>query len=238
MSEWAPKRFWTNTAVRQEGTGYGVALDGRPVKTPAKAPLVVPTRMLANAIAAEWDAQTEVVDPRTMPVTRGANAAIDKVRIQHAEVAELLAAYGESDLLCYRADAPAELCARQAEQWDPLLDWLEDTFGVRLAIGTGVMHVAQPDDAVQKLRAEVHGMTEFELAAFHDLVSLSGSLVIGLAATRDAQPVERLWDISRLDESWQAEQWGEDEEAAEVAEIKRESFLNAKRFYDAVRISD
>lgn len=238
MSEWAPKRFWTNTAVRQEGTGYGVALDGRPVKTPAKAPLVVPTRMLADAIAAEWDAQTEVVDPRTMPVTRGANAAIDKVRIQHAEVAELLAAYGESDLLCYRADAPAELCARQAEQWDPLLDWLEDTFGVRLAIGTGVMHVAQPDDAVQKLRAEVHGMTEFELAAFHDLVSLSGSLVIGLAATRDAQPVERLWDISRLDESWQAEQWGEDEEAAEVAEIKRESFLNAKRFYDAVRISD
>ena len=235
MSEWAPKRFWKVTEVREEGEGFGVTLDGRPVKTPAKAALVVPSRTLAEAIAAEWEAQTEVVDPRTMPATRGANAAIDKVAKQHGEVAEMLAAYGDSDLLCYRADGPEELCARQATQWDPMLDWLEESFGVRLSVQAGVMHVAQPDKGLAVLAAEVHRMTEFELAAFHDLVSLSGSLVLGLAATRDARPIDELWSLSRLDETWQAEQWGEDEEAAESAAVKRESFLNAKRFYDAVQ---
>jgi len=237
MSEWAPKRFWKVTEVTEDATGFGVALDGRPVKTPAKAPLTVPTRALADAIAAEWDAQGDKVDPRTMPVTRGANAAIDKVTVQHAEVADMLAAYGDSDLLCYRADGPDSLCARQADQWDPLLDWLEATFGVRLTVQTGVMHVAQPEEAQARLRAEVHALNAFELAGFHDLVSLSGSLVIGLAAARDERPIEALWALSRLDETWQAEQWGVDEEAAEIETAKRESFLNAKRFLDASRIA-
>lgn len=236
MTEWAPKRFWKITEVRDEAEGFGVALDGRPVKTPAKAPLIVPTRALADAIAAEWDAQADKVDPMTMPVTRGANAAIDKVRLQHAEVADMLAAYGDSDLLCYRADGPEELVARQAEGWDPLLDWLEDTYGTRLSVRAGVMHVAQSPDALSRLRDEVHGMSEFQLAGFHDLVSISGSLVLGLAATRDAQPIEDLWALSRIDETWQAEQWGVDEEAAEAEAVKRGSFLDAKRFYDSARI--
>lgn len=236
MSEWAPKRFWTVTEVRAEGAGFGITLDGRPVKTPAKAPLVVPTRVMAEAIAAEWDAQADKVDPRTMPATRGANAAIDKVALQHAEVADLLADYGDSDLLCYRADSPAELSARQAETWDPLLDWLAAEYGVRLAVQTGIMHAPQQAEGQARLRAAVHDLTPFELAAFHDLVSLSGSLVIGFAAIRDAQPIEMLWDASRIDESWQAEQWGVDDEAAEAEAVKRESFLNAKRFFDAARI--
>ena len=236
MSEWAPKRFWKLTEVRPEGAGFTVTLDGRPVRTPAKAPLIVPSLAMAEAIAAEWDAQVETVDPREMPVTRGANAAIDKVRIQHDEVAELLAAYGDSDLLCYRADSPEALVARQAEAWDPLLDWLEEAFGVRLTVQSGVMYVAQPPAALARLRAEVHGMTDFELAGFHDLVSLSGSLVLGLAATRDLRPVEELWALSRVDETWQAEHWGVDEEAAEDEAVKRDSFLNAKRFYDAARL--
>lgn len=238
MSEWAPKRFWKVASVSEGPEGFGVTLDGRAVRTPAKAQLIVPTRTMAEAIAAEWDAQGDHVDPRTMPATRGANAAIDKVTVQHAEVADMLAAYGATDLLCYRAESPAELIARQAEQWDPLLDWLEETYGARLVTSVGVMHVAQTDEALARLTREVHALSAFELAAFHDLVSLSGSLVIGLAATRDAWPIEELWAVSRLDEDWQAEQWGVDEEAAEVAAIKRESFLNAKRFYDASRISD
>lgn len=236
MSEWAAKRFWTRTEISEASDGFGVTLDGRPVRTPAKAPLIVPTRALAEAIAVEWDAQAEVIDPNTMPATRGANAAIDKVRVQHGDVADMLAAYGDSDLLCYRADAPVELVARQAEAWDPLLDWLAATYGTRLVVQAGVMYVAQPPEAMARLRAAVLDFSAFELAGFHDLVSLSGSLVIGLAAVHDAQPIGQLWDLSRIDESWQAEQWGVDDEAAEVAEIKRESFLQAKRFFDACRI--
>ena len=238
MSEWAPKRFWKVTEVKAEGDGYGVTLDGRPVKTPAKASLVVPTRAMAEAIAAEWDAQTDKVNPVTMPVTRGANAAIDKVSIQHAEVADLLADYGDSDLLCYRADSPAELCARQAEAWDPLLDWLEDTYGVRLTVQSGIMHSPQAPESLARLRDAVHALTPFELAAFHDLVGLSGSLVIGFAAIHDQQPAAALWAMSRIDETWQAEQWGVDEEAAAMEEAKRQSFLNAKRFFDATRTVD
>lgn len=236
MSEWAPKRFWKVTDVVADGDGFGVTLDGRPVRTPAKRPLRVPTQTMAQAIAAEWDAQAEKVDPRTMPVTRGANAAIDKVALQKAEVADMLAAYGDSDLLCYRAVEPEALVARQAEAWDPLIDWAAAEFGSRLKVYSGVMHAPQDPAAVARLSAFVHGFTHFELAGFHDLVALSGSLVIGLAATRDFESADRLWTVSRIDEDWQAEQWGVDEQAAETAEIKRQSFVQAKLFYDACRV--
>jgi len=235
MSEWALKRFWKNVDVTEGEGGYSVTLDGRTVKTPAKQPLMLPSRALADAIAAEWEAQTEQVNPQTMPATRGANAAIDKVAVQHAEVADMLAAYGDSDLLCYRAESPESLIQRQADAWDPLLDWAETQFGGRLAVNSGIMHSAQDPILLATMTKSVHDMTAFELAAFHDLVSLSGSLVIGFAAARDHAPAEALWDISRIDEDWQAEQWGIDEEAAEAAGIKRESFLNAKQFFDASR---
>lgn len=135
MSEWKQKRFWKTVGVEPEGAGFAVALDGRRVKTPAKAPLVVPTQAMAGAIAAEWDAQVEVVDPLSMPNTRSANAAIDKVTIQFAEVADMLAEYGDSDLLCYRAETPEELVARQSENWDAALDWAAEALGARLAPG-------------------------------------------------------------------------------------------------------
>jgi len=129
MSIWVPKRFWKEATVEREAQGFGVRLDGRGVKTPAKTALILPSRALAEAVAAEWDAQEEKIDPTTMPVTRAANAALDKVRAQFDEVAGLIAAYGETDLLCYRADAPQELADRQAEAWDPLLDWAEAALG-------------------------------------------------------------------------------------------------------------
>ncbi|WP_417243589.1 ATP12 family chaperone protein [Celeribacter sp.] len=235
MSDWAAKRFWTDTTVVPEGDGFAVHLDGRPVRTPAKAPLIVPTQAFADLIAAEWDGQDGKIDPETMPATRSANVAIDRIGSVHAEVVTMIADYGDSDLLCYRAVFPEALIERQDAVWNPLLVWAETEFGARLETRAGVMHVPQSPAALARLHAVVDAMTAFELAAFHDLVSLSGSLVIGLAATRNARPVEALWDASRLDETFQIEQWGEDEDAAVEAAIKRESFLRAHEFYHAVQ---
>lgn len=230
MSEWAPKRFWTSASTKATDQGYGIFLDGRPVRTPAKAVLNVPTQAVAERIAHEFDSQEERIDPRTMPFTRTANAAVDKVAIQHAEVADMLADYGDSDLLCYRADMPEELVARQAAAWDPLLEWAVNTFGARLEPRIGVMHSPQDPQAVATLRKIVHDMTVFELAAFHDLVAISGSLIIGFAAKAELKPDQELWELSRVDEIWQQEQWGEDEEAMEMAEYKKAAFLHAFEF--------
>lgn len=230
MSEWAPKRFWTSAETIPTDKGFGVVLDGRPVRTPAKALLAVPTQAVADRIASEFDAQHERIDPTTMPFTRTANAAIDKVAIQHAEVADLLADYGDSDLLCYRAHEPEELVARQAAQWDPLLDWAADALGAPLETRTGVMHAPQDPTSLSILRRNVHAMTPFELAAFHDLVAISGSLVIGFAAKLQARSALELWTVSRLDELWQEEQWGKDEEAQELITHKQAAFLHADLF--------
>jgi chaperone required for assembly of F1-ATPase len=232
MSGWAAKRFWKSVSVIERDDGYGIALDGRPVKTPAKRPLVTPTRALAEAIAAEWDAQDGTIDPRGMPFTRTGNAAIDKVAPQHSAVADMLANYGDSDLLCYRAERPEALVQRQTDQWDPLLNWAADTLNAQLKTRAGVMH--QPQDAAEldTLRARVHAFSPYELAAFHDLVSLSGSLILGFAATHDVADPDELWTISRLDEIWQSEQWGKDHEAEDMAERKRSAFLHAKKVFD------
>lgn len=235
MADWAPKRFWTSAGVTGAEGGFAVALDGRPVKTPAKAPLVVPTRAMAEAIAAEWDAQGTLVDPRTMPVTRAANSAIDTVIPQRAEVQGMIAAYGESDLLCYRAETPPPLIARQAAAWDPLLAWAAQALDAPLRVTAGIVHVPQPPESLARLGARLDAVPDFELVALHDLVALSGSLVIGLAAAADVALAADLWRISRIDEEFQAEHWGEDEEAAEVAALKRNDFLQARRFLDLAR---
>jgi chaperone required for assembly of F1-ATPase len=236
MSEWKAKRFWKSASAVEVDGGFSVELDGRIVKTPAKQALLVPTHAMARAIAVEWDAQEGAINPNTMPVTKTANAAIDKVTVQHAEVADMLAAYGDSDLLCYRAAAPEELVARQAERWDPMLDWAADALDVRLLPRTGVIHAPQEPLEVEKLYHRTHALDAFELAAFHDLVSLSGSLILGFAAALDARPTQQLWELSRLDETWQEEQWGEDEDATALAEIKREAFLHAKQMFDLAQI--
>lgn len=235
MSEWKAKRFWKAAAVTEAGGGFTVELDGRPVKTPAKAALIVPSRALAQEIAQEWDAQEGEIRPAGMPATRFANAAIDKVAHQHGEVAQMLAGYGDADLLCYRAAGPVELVQRQVAAWDPLLDWAESVLGARLVPVQGVMHVAQARCALEHLAGQVRQMDHFSLTAFHDLVSLSGSLIIGFAALHDVHPPETLWRLSRIDEAWQAELWGRDEEAHAAAQRKQADFFNAKRFYDHLR---
>lgn len=239
MAEWAQRRFWRAASVEaMEGGRYRVLLDGRAVTTPARAALALPTRAMAEAIAAEWDAQEREVRPLTMPVTRAANAAIDRVRAQRGEVAALIAAYGESDLLCHRAEGPAELVARQAGAWDPLLDWARDALGAPLVATRGVIPCAQPPESLARLRAQVAALDPFALTALHDLVGLSGSLVIGLAAAEGVEDAERLWQASRIDETWQEEQWGVDAEAAEVAAGRRRAFLQARRFLDLCRTRD
>jgi chaperone required for assembly of F1-ATPase len=196
-----------------------------------KAPLILPTRDLAVAVAAEWQAQEGTVDPRTMPFTRTANSAIDKVTPQFGEVAAMLAAYGESDLLCYRAEGPAALIERQARAWDPVLSWAGSALEAPLVATAGVIHVAQPPASLAALRQKVCALDPFKLSAFHDLVAISGSLIIAFAVTRNRLAAEAAWDCSRIDERWQAELWGEDEEAAEAAALKRAAFLHADRFY-------
>jgi chaperone required for assembly of F1-ATPase len=231
VTGWTAQRFWTEAHVVAEKDGFAVHLDARPVRTPLKAPLILPTRVLAEAVASEWLAQVVKVDPRTMPFTRTANSAIDKVTPQFAEVAAMLAAYGANDLLCYRAEGPVELIARQAAAWDPLLTWAETALDARLISTAGVMHVDQPSYSLDALHRRVAALGPFHLSAFHDLVAISGSLVLAFAVTLGRLEVEAAWQTSRIDETWQIELWGEDAEAAEIAALKREAFVQADRFY-------
>lgn len=231
MSAWTAKRFWTDVNVVDEEAGFAIHLDARPVKTPAKAPLIVPTRPMAEAVAVEWTKVDSVVDPNVMPFTRSANAAIDKVAVQFDEVAEIIAAYGGSDLLCYRAENPADLVARQAEAWDPLLAWAVEKYGAELRPTAGVMPVEQPREAIAALSAQVYAATPFELTALHDLVAMSGSLVIGLAVAAERLDPDTAWALSRIDEQWQIDQWGEDEEASATARIKQTAFNHAATVY-------
>lgn len=235
MSGWTARRFWKEVAVDEVPGGYGIRLDARPLRTPAKQPLTVPTRALAEAIAEEWRAVDGKVDPRDMPFTRSANSAVDKVTPQFAEVADLIAAYGGSDLVCYRAEGPEELSRLQAEAWDPILDWARERHGAALNTTAGIVPVAQPEQSLRPLTAAVHAMSPFDLTALHDLVSLSGSLLIGLAATEPDSDPEALWRLSRIDDDWQAELWGSDEEAEQAAETKRRDFLHAHRFWNTLR---
>jgi chaperone required for assembly of F1-ATPase len=233
MTGWASKRFWKLAEVAQTDDGFTVRLDGRPIRTPGKLPLVVPTRALADLIAAEWNAQDGLNRPETMPATRAANSAIEKVRTQRPEVAAMIAAWGETDLLCYRAEQPAELVARQAAAWDPLLDWAARRYGVEWTVVQGVMPRPQPPETVARLAAQVAALDPFRLTAFHDLVALPGSLVIGLAVTQGQGSPDSLWAASRIDEDWQAEHWGSDPQAAAAAETRKAGFLQALRFYRA-----
>lgn len=231
MSTWAAKRFWKQAQAVPCDGGFTVTLDAKPLRTPAKRPLVLPNREMAEAIAVEWDAQAGLVRPETMPMTRFANSAQEKVAPQMRAVADHLASYAETDLLCYRATGPDSLIRRQAEAWDPWLDWAAETLGAPLVRAQGVMPVPQPPESLARLRAVPDGFSPFQLAAFHDLVGLGGSYVLALAVIAGKLPAEQAFELSRIDEIWQAELWGQDETAAEQAEAKRAAFLAASAFW-------
>lgn len=225
-----PRRFYASAAVAPSGDGYAVRLDGRPVRTPKKHLLALPTAPLAEAIAAEWNAQGEKIDPRTMPLTGLANAAIDRVEPDPEAFAASLAAYGETDLLCYRAEGPTSLVARQAEQWDALIGWARHRFDIDFELVCGIIHRPQPARTLEQLAKAAAAQDAFELAALSPLVTISGSLVIALALAEGAVALDTAWAAACLDETWQAEQWGEDAEAAAALENKRRDFAAAYRF--------
>ena len=213
MSEWKARRFWKQAAAEPADGGWRVTLDGRPVMTPGKLPLILPNEELAQAIAAEWDAQTDVIDPLSMPLTRAANSAIEKVTPQFGAVAEMLAAYGGTDLLCYRAVEPEALLERQQAGWDPLLDWADEALGARLEVTRGMMPIPQDPHALVRLRDRIDRLDAFRLTALHDLVTLPGSLILGLAVLEGRLSGAEAHALSRIDEEYQQEVWGKDEEA-------------------------
>ena len=226
------RRFWLAASVTEQVGGWGISLDERPLKTPARAVLSIPNRVLAEAIAAEWNGAGETVDPRAMPLTGFANAAIDQVAPNRAAFGETLARYAEADLLCYRAESPAKLVARQAEHWDPLLAWARRRFDVDFVVTSGVIHVAQPSATIERLGHAVHALDALRLAPLAPLVTIGGSLVTALALVEEAIDFDTAWNAVSLDEQWQIEQWGADDEAvASLAGRKRE-FAGAKAFLD------
>ena len=229
------KRFYREVAVRRAEGGSGVRLDGRPIKTPAKAALLLPTAALAEAIAGEWRAQKQDIDPLAMPLTRLANTAIDRVAPRRAEVIEEILAYGGSDLVCYRVERPAELAARQCAVWQPLLDWLAAQHGARLETLFGVTHQAQPQAALDALGRAVDCFADMELAALHSATSASGSLVVALALAARRIDAEAAFTASQLEEAFQAERWGEDEEAEQRQAELRADLAAAADFIDYCR---
>ncbi len=233
---WAPRgRVWTTVTITATGDGHAVLLDGRPLRTPAKRDLAVPSAALAAAIAAEWDAVTDRVAPELMPFTRAANTAIDRVAGAREAVIDGLAAYGGADLLCYRAEEPEQLRRRQNAAWDPWLDWAAETLGAPLVVVGGIMHRPQPPTSLAALRREVARHDALELTALHDLVTLSGSLVLGLAVSRGAIDAASAWGLSRIDELWQAELWGIDDEAAAAAAAKSLAFAQCETLLGLLR---
>jgi chaperone required for assembly of F1-ATPase len=224
------KRFWKDVGAEQDGEGWAVRLDGRPLKTPARAALAVPTSPLADAIADEWRAVGETIDPRAMPLTGLANAAIDRVEPDRQAFANGLASYAEADLLCYRADGPPGLVERQEEAWDALLAWARRRYDVDFVTTAGLMHVAQPAATVEQLSHAVAAVDNFHLAGLSPLVTVGGSLVTALAVLEKAIEADEAWLAVSIDDCWQLEQWGADAEAEAALENRRRDFLAAARF--------
>ena len=221
------RRFYREARAAADGS---ILLDGKPVRTPSGSPLAPPAPLLAEAIADEWNAQSERIEPRTMPLTGLANAAIDRIGPDRQAFAAGLARYGESDLVCYRAEGPEALVAHQAAHWDPILGWAQQRYDVVFEQAVGVIHMAQPPETIARLGAAVAARSPFELAGLSPLVTVSGSLLIALAVAEGALGLEPAWAAATLDEAWQLEQWGEDEDAKAVLAARRRDFETGARF--------
>ena len=229
------KRFYRTAAVAEDDAGYALTLDGRVARTPARNVLAVPSRALAEAICAEWQAQPDTIDPRSMRLTRLANTAIDRVRDRREDVIGEIARYAETDLVCYRAAAPAELVARQSAAWQPLLDWLVRRYDSTLTVTDTVTPTPQPAHAIAALRGALAAFDVYTLTALHVVTAAAGSLVIALALAENEIAAERAFELSQLDEAFQMTQWGEDAEAAARRAALRADLLMAARFMELCR---
>ena len=226
------KRFWKEVSVEPEGDSWAVRLDGRRVRTPARASLTLPTLPLAQAVAQEWRTVEGEIDPSTMPLTGLANAAIDRVVRDGAAFAQGVARYAEADLTCYRAEGPPGLVERQAGQWDALLGWARRRYDLDFVTTSGLMHVAQPSATVERLAHAVAALDAFRLAGLSPLVTIGGSLIAALAVLERAISPDDAWDAVSVDERWQLDQWGADAEAETALENRRRDFLAAAHFLE------
>jgi len=228
------KRFYKNVTVDETPDGFRFLLDGKPVQTPARRPMLLPTRALAEAIAEEWRAQGDELIPEAMPLTRLVNTILDGVRAAREDVVAAILRFGENDLLSYRAEAPPELVARQ-RQWNDYLDWAAERHGARLTVTAGIGHVEHSPEALAMLRQAVSRRGDFDLAALHVLASITGSLVLGLAVLDERLEPQEAFALSRLDETYQAEKWGLDREAEQRAERLAAEMAHAARLVSLSR---
>jgi len=226
------KRFWKDVTVERDGEGWAVRLDGRPLRTPAREPLVVPTEGVAQAIASEWSCVEDTVDPRAMPLTGLANAAVDRIAPDPRAFAAGLASYAQADLACYRAERPQALVDVQAASWDALLAWGRRRYDVDFCTTAGVVHVDQPAATIERLSHAISTLDAFRLAGLSPLVTIGGSLVGALAVLERAMTAVEAWEAVSVDERWQIEQWGADSEAEAALANRRADFLAAARFLD------
>ena len=228
-----PRRFYETAGVTERDGAFELVLDGRPARTPAKNPVAVPTRALGEALAAEWQRQGAVIDPRAMPLTRIVNSAIDGVAPRRAAVAADIARYAGSDLVCYWAGEPERLVTEQARAFDPILAWAREALGAQFVLSEGVVHVAQPEAALAAVRARVEAIgSPFRLAALHVMTTLTGSVLIALAHTEGAIDAGEAWAAAHVDERFQESRWGEDDEAmrrraAREAEFRAAATISA-----------
>ncbi len=224
------KRFYKEAKVADTVGAYQILLDGRPVNTPGRNLLSLPNAALAQAIADEWNAQGEIFDPVSMLYTGFANAAIDHVGRDRDAFAAPIIAYAETDMLCYRAELETPQVAIQDAEWEPLLTWAEDRYGISFIRVEGIIYHAQPARTLQKMREAVLDYDDFTLAAMNPLTTIAGSLICVLALLERHIDAETLWPLVNLEELWQAEQWGEDDEARAMREMRRGQFMAASRF--------
>lgn len=231
-----PKRFYKAVSVAPVEQGFAVHLDGKPVRTPTKALLALPTADAAELVAQEFAAQEEFIDPMTMPVTRLVNTAIDGVATDPQAVLEDILRFSSSDLLCYRADSPEGLVARQAEAWDGVLDWARASLGARFALAEGVMHVDQPREAIGALGIHLSQRVEpMRLAALHLMTTLTGSALLALAVETGELDAEAAWAAAHVDEDWQIEHWGQDAEAIERRNNRKRDMMAAVALLEALK---
>ena len=235
MVEWAKKRFWeTVSTVCVDGASlYKVYLDKRLLNTPNKKPLILPTKEMADHVVFEWESQGDKVDPLTMPYTRSANSSIDKVAPQTDEIRKLVTDYGDSDLICYRADKPKELVRRQEKIWSNLVLWSASDLNAPLNIFEGVVYAPQPSQSILEFEKQVSNLNTFQLCALYDLVTISGSLVLSLAVIKNFLNLDNAWSACQVDEDWQQENWGIDEVESVRTLNRKTAFFHAASFYKA-----
>ena len=235
MSEWIGRKFWQEAKLTERPNGFGIQLDGKFAMTPGKNPLIVPYRSLAEKICEEFQSQDKKINPSTMPYTRRTNTTIDRIPATRNEIVVSVVNYGHTDLVCYRASSPFELVKWQADHWDPVLTWLEEKFAIKLKAGQDITPFEQNSRTIEKFSARINSFDNFLLCGFSEMVPLLGSLILSFAYLYGYGSKEQIWQLSRIDEEWQAKKWGFDSEAQQVAENHYKDFQVACYFVTVVQ---